>query len=452
MEQNQCKAQGGTWKNDRCIFPSNKPKYPQHKKSSIFVFIAIGLLVVVGGIAYFMFNTAKTQTLDVQSVLGIDLVSTVDYSCIADSTCAGYAVKVDNISFRGYDFTGYTQHTRTFENWQYCGGRNDCYMTKSSNINTNVNSIEMLSSFSSNSAVTSRSAVLVLNNVDFRNVNKFTLDSQMHLVGGAISDSMTRDGATVNVYLTDWDKIVSFYYVSGPVNGKPYEAFSFSNRDVYAEEKLNNVWITKDYESKILELPSGFFFEVDTSILDSTKPWNLIINLNGNADLGFTGSRSITSEFNLYNIELAYQDTDNDGIPDKDDACPTIAGIPELNGCKPECQQDTECSVKCTSLIPKCINYTCSCEQVPPPQCETADECTAKEGFDKSCENNKCVYVPYECTSDSQCLSDKTCKENKCVDKPKFSILPFIIGGLILGGLSLGGTFAYKKLKLRGAI
>ncbi|MCS6982403.1 MAG: thrombospondin type 3 repeat-containing protein, partial [Flavobacteriales bacterium] len=35
----------------------------------------------------------------------------------------------------------------------------------------------------------------------------------------------------------------------------------------------------------------------------------------------------------IENKGCPYNDQDNDGIPDKDDRCPTLKGVPENNGC-----------------------------------------------------------------------------------------------------------------------
>jgi peptidoglycan-associated lipoprotein len=73
-----------------------------------------------------------------------------------------------------------------------------------------------------------------------------------------------------------------------------------------------------------------------------------------------------------------------------------------------ECGLDTDCKAGFVCRATKCM---------PRPECERNDDCPAG----KACETGKCITVapppppPPECTSDAACGSGKACQSGKCV-------------------------------------
>lgn len=109
-------------------------------------------------------------------------------------------------------------------------------------------------------------------------------------------------------------------------------------------------------------------------------------------------------------VKLTERDTDNDGIPDKDDACPTLAGSAALNGC-PDQDGDGVIDPKdsCAQVAGPADNRGC-----PYPDrdkdgvIDKLDKCPDQAG---PAENNGCPYTD----RDKDGILDK---DDKCPDVP----------------------------------
>jgi len=127
--------------------------------------------------------------------------------------------------------------------------------------------------------------------------------------------------------------------------------------DIKCTQSTNNKMACTDLQNKFSSVG-------DLSVLNKNKEWKLIMYVYGNAEKTTT-----ISKFEYEDIEYKYWDADNDGVPDKEDDCPTVFGVIENDGCpQMQCMIDDDCYINGLDKNTKyyCVSNECEYIYTPP--------------------------------------------------------------------------------------